>query len=135
MKGSCNYIYISKPKSNIKIGDLNIPLTIYTRLKKSENYNSPEISLDEENFITCFGRFDSVNGEEIFNGNQILGKVTHNIYIRRNPSKIIKRDNYIISRGQAYLIVDIIPNINEENQFSMIKCIHSGASSININKL
>jgi len=133
MDNSCKYI--TKPRSKIKIGDLNIPITITTRLKKAINSNSPEISLDEEVYINCFAMFSSINGEDIFNGNQILGRITHHIYIRRNPSKIIKREHYVVSRGQAYLIGEVVENINLENQFTLLKCIHSGLSSINFNKL
>lgn len=133
MDNSCKYI--TKPRSNIKIGDLNIPITITTRLKKPTNYNSPEIILDEETYASCFAMFVSVNGEDIFNGNNLLGKITHHIYIRRNPSKTIKREHYVISRGQAYLIGEVMDNIHMENQFTMLKCIHSGSSNLNVNKL
>lgn len=133
MDNACKFI--SKPKRNIKIGDLNIPITIITRLRKSiNNLNSQDIALDQENLVAnTWAMQVDVNGEDVFNGNNLLGKVTTHFYIRHNSSINIKIENLVITRGQAYKILEIMPNLHGEGNFAMLKCNHTGASSISVN--
>ena len=128
--------FITKPKRNIKIGDLNIPITIATRIKKANNINSQDVLIDQENLVSnTWAMQVTVNGEDIFNGVNLLGKVTDHFYIRRDSTKKIKIENIIICKGEAYKILEVLPNLHGENIFTMLKCSHTGLANINLNIL
>jgi hypothetical protein len=129
---SCKFI--TKPKRNIQIGDLNIPIQIITRIKKANNTNTQDVLIDQENLIANTWALQiSVNGEDVFNGTNILGKVTDHFYIRRDSSKIIKLENMVICKGEAYKILEVMPNLHGENIFAMLKCSHNGSVNVNLN--
>lgn len=128
--------FIIKPRRNIQIGDLNTPITIVTRIKKANNTTSQDVLLDQENLVANTWALQvDVNGEDIFNGTNLLGKVSTHFYIRRDSTKKIKVEHMIISRGEAYKILEVMPNLHGEGLFVMLKCNHTGLSNINLNIL
>ncbi len=128
--------FIIKPKRNVQIGDLNTPISIITRIKKANNTTSQDVLLDQDILVpNAWAMQIDVNGEDVFNGQNLLGKVTTHFYIRRDPAIKIKVENIIISSGEAYRILEVLPNLHNEGIFSMFKCNHTGLSNINLNIL
>lgn len=120
MDNACKFI--TKPKRNIKIGDLNEPISILTRIKKAPNTDIQDIIIDQETLIAeAWALRVSVNGEDIFNGINLLGKVSDHFYIRYNSTIAIKSENIIVCKGKTYRVLEVLQDLHGEGIFSLIK--------------
>ena len=125
-----------KPKPyKICTGDLRYQIIIYSRTKSAVNSTNVEPNLTLATVSTLWAMQKSVNGEEIFNGTDIIGKITDEFYIRYNPSVSITKTNIVGSNGNLYNIEDFIPNLEGRRQFSVIRCSKRGSDTLNVNKL
>lgn len=125
-----------KPKPyKICTGDLRYQIIVYSRTKSAVNSTNVEPTLTLATVATLWAMQKSVNGEEIFNGTDIIGKITDEFYIRYNPSITITKTNIVGSNGSLYNIEDFIPNLEGMRQFSVIRCSKRGTDTLNVNKL
>lgn len=125
-----------KPKPyKICTGDLRYQITIKSRTKSAVNSTSVEPDLLLADVATAWAMQRSVNGEEIFNGTDIVAKITDEFYIRYNPSLTITKTNIVACGGNLYNIEDIIPNLQGMRQFAVLRCSKRGTDSLSVNKL
>lgn len=125
-----------KPKAyKICTGDLRYQITIKSRTKSATNTSAVEPNLTLADVATIWALQKSVNGEEIFNGTDIVSKITDEFYIRYNPSLIITKTNIVGSNGSLYNIEDIIPNLEGRRQLTVLRCSKRGTDTLSVNKL
>lgn len=116
-------------------GDLRYQLVLYSRTKSAVNTTNVEATLTLSTVATLWAMQRSVNGEEIFNGTDIIGKITDEFYIRYYPTLNINKINIIGYQGNLYNIEDFIPNLEGRRQFSVIRSSKRGTDTLNVNKL
>ena len=125
-----------KPKPyKICTGNLRYQITIKSRTKNAVNTTSIEPNLALADVATLWAMQRSVNGEEIFNGTDIVAKITDEFYIRYNTSVSITKTNIVGSNGSLYNIEDIIPNLEGKRQFTVLRCSKRGLDTLAVNKL
>lgn len=125
-----------KPKPyKICTADYRYQITIKSRTKSAVNSASVEPNLNLATITTVFAMQKSVNGEEIFEGTNIVGKITDEFYIRYNAALIINKTNIVDSNGSLYLIEDIIPDLHGGKETTVLRCSKRGLNTLNVNKL
>lgn len=125
-----------KPKPyKICTGDFRYQITVYDRTKSAVNSTSVEPDLNLTTIATLWALQKSVNGEEIFNGTDIIAKITDEFYIRYNTAITLNKTNIISSGGNLYNIEDIILNVEGRRQLTALRCSKRGIDTLNVNKL
>jgi len=125
-----------KPKPyKICTGDFRYQITIKTRTKGATNSSTAEPDLTLATIATLWAMQKSVNGEEIFNGTDMIAKITDEFYIRYNTAVTITKTNIIGFDGNLYNIEDIIPNQSGRRQITILRCSKRGTDTLSVNKL
>lgn len=129
--------YITKPNIKVSTGDLNTPIQIIARHQTRNNLqNNQDINAIFSVYATFWAEQKTVNGEEVFDGTNSLGRITDQFKIRYNKDKPIKKHHYLLNpaTNQAYDIADIKPNVDNKNTFTILRCIHKGDNQFKINQ-
>mgnify|MGYP003674452694 FL=1 len=110
-------------------------ITIKQKTKNATNNSglNSTITLSEGNGVWAMQK--SVNGEEIFDGINIVGKITDHFYIRYNPQFIIDKTYCVEFENNRYNIIDIIPNIEGRRNNTLLKCSITGNVILESTKL
>ncbi len=125
-----------KPKPyKICTGDFRYQITIKSRTKSAQNSSLVEPNLTLADVATLWAMQKSVNGEEIFNGTDIVGKITDEFYIRYNTAITVNKTNIISSSGSLYNIEDIIWDYQGRRQLTVFRCSKRGDQTLSVNKL
>jgi SPP1 family predicted phage head-tail adaptor len=128
--------YITSPKSKVSIGDLNTPIQIIARHQTRNNLqNNQDINAILSVYATFWAKQKTINGEEVFDATNSLGKITDEFYIRFNKDKPIKKHHYLLNpvNNQAYDIIDIKQDVHNQHTFTVLRCIHKGDNQYKIN--
>ncbi len=129
--------YITKPNIKVSIADLNTPIQIIARHQTRNNLqNNQDINAILSVYATFWSKQKTINGEEVFDATNSLGRITDEFYIRYNKDKPIKKHHYLLNpaTNQAYDIIDIKQNVNNNNTFTVLRCIHKGDNQFKINQ-
>jgi hypothetical protein len=125
-----------KPKpSKTCIGNFKTLITIKTRTKSASNTDSAEPNLVLAKLIDVWAMAKSVKGEEIFNGSSIVGNITDEFYIRYNPDIDIDITHNVVLNGDYLKIEDIIHNLEQASQLTVLRCSKRGLNTLRVNEL
>ena len=125
--GNCKRI---KPRaSKTCIGDRKSYISIYKKTKQATNTSVVDPNLNLTLVISMWAMQKSVNGEEIFDGVNMIGKITDYFYIpygffKANKTLLLKFD------GNNYEIVEVIPNLEGKYEQMVLKCSVRGDSTL-----
>jgi len=125
--GNCARI---KPRAaKTCIGNMRSFITFYKKTKQATNTTSIDPNLNLEPIASMWAMQKSANGEDIFDGVNMIGKITDHFYIRYDSIKINK--TYILEfGGNFYEIVEIIPNLEGKYETIVLKCSIRGDSNL-----
>jgi len=116
-------------KKNICIGDLNKQIQIDIK-----SLTAPETNFDYgQSFSgtkTVWAAVQTTNGVEIFDGVNIVGTASHLFYIRYDSD--ITFANYLEYSNEKYKILET-ENLNQRNEFLLLKCVLRGNESYEAN--
>jgi SPP1 family predicted phage head-tail adaptor len=117
------------------IGKLNVYITIRQKIKSSTNLSglNSTITLSAGEGTWAFQK--SVNGEEIFDGINMVGRITDHFYIRYNPQSSLDKTYLIELEGNRYNIEQIVPNVEGERELTLLKCSINGDATLESTKL
>ncbi len=125
-----------KPKPyKICTSDFRYQITINTKTKSATNTSAAEPLVIVTGNSTVWAMQKSVNGEEIFNGTDIIGRITDEFYTRYNSALNLTTTGNITSDGQYYEIQEIVPNVEGRRQLTKFRCIKRGSALLEVNKL
>jgi SPP1 family predicted phage head-tail adaptor len=125
--GNCARI---KPRAyKACIGDMTSYISIYKKTKQATNTTAIDPNLNLTLVASMWAMQKSVNGEELFDGVNTIGKVTDKFYIRYG-SIVLSKNHILEFDGNRYDIVDIIPNYEGRRELIQIKCSIRGDSSL-----
>jgi len=125
--GNCARI---KPRAaKTCIGNMRSFITFYKKTKQATNTTSIDPNLNLEPIASMWAMQKSANGEEVFDGVNMIGKITDHFYIRYDSIKVNK--TYILEfAGNFYEIVEIIPNLEGKYETIVLKCSIRGDSNL-----
>ena len=125
-----------KPRpSKVCIGTMKSYITIKKKTKAAVNTSSTNPNLNLTTIDSMYAMQRSVNGEEIFDGVNMIGKITDHFYIRYNPDISINKTNLVEFDSNRYEIVEIVPNVEGAREFSLLKCSIRGDNTLENTKL
>jgi len=125
--GNCKRI---KPRaSKVCTGDMKSYISIYTKTKQATNTAVVDPNLNLTLVVSMWAMKRSVNGEEIFDGVNMIGKITDNFYIRYG-SVAINKTHILQFDGNNYEIVEVIPNLEGNSEFMVLKCSVRGDATL-----
>jgi SPP1 family predicted phage head-tail adaptor len=125
--GNCARIK-SKP-SKTCIGNMRSYISIYKKTKQATNTTAVDPNLNLSLVASMWAMQKSVNGEEIFDGVNMIGKITDHFYIRYDSVKVNKT-HILQFDGNNYEIVEIIPNLEGKYETIVLKCSIRGSSDL-----
>lgn len=113
--------------------DFNKIISIQTRNIIAPTNFDDDVDYSEEfiAFHTFWAMVETVTGESIFDGSNIKRVITHRFYIRYIPG--ITFENWLDYSGKRYMIVDV-ENINEQNDYILLRCNTRGDASLSVNE-
>ena len=125
--GNCARI---KPRAaKTCIGNMRSFITFYKKTKQATNAIAIDPNLNLEPIVSMWAMQKSANGEEVFDGVNMIGKITDHFYIRYDSIKVNK--TYILEfAGNFYEIVEVIPNLEGKYETIVLKCSIRGDSSL-----
>jgi hypothetical protein len=125
--GNCARI---KPRAaKTCIGNMRSFITFYKKTKQATNATAIDPNLNLEPIVSMWAMQKSANGEEVFDGVNMIGKITDHFYIRYDSIKVNK--TYILEfAGNFYEIVEVIPNLEGKYETIVLKCSIRGDSSL-----
>lgn len=104
-------------------------ITFYKKTKQATNTTAIDPNLNLEPITSMWAMQKSANGEEVFDGVNMIGKITDHFYIRYDSIKVNK--TYILEfAGNFYEIVEVIPNLEGKYETIVLKCSIRGDSSL-----
>ena len=125
--GNCARIK-SKP-SKTCIGNMRSYISIYKKTKQATNTTAVDPNLNLSLVASMWAMQKSVNGEEIFDGVNMIGKITNHFYIRYG-SVAVNKTHILQFDGNNYEIVEIIPNLEGKYETIVLKCSIRGSSDL-----
>tara|TARA_R110000868_G_C10972986_1_gene771148 strand:- start:38886 stop:39278 length:393 start_codon:yes stop_codon:yes gene_type:complete len=125
-----------KPKPyKVCIGDLRSYITIKQKTKNASNLSGLNSTIDLSVGEGVWAMQKSVNGEEIFDGINMIGKITDHFYIRYNPQSPLDKTYLVELEGNRYDIIEMIPNVEGRREFTLLKCSITGDATLESTKL
>ena len=111
------------------IGNMRSFITFYKKTKQATNATAIDPNLNLEPIASMWAMQKSANGEEVFDGVNMIGKITDHFYIRYDS--IIVNKSYILEfAGNFYEIVEVIPNLEGKYETIVLKCSIRGSSDL-----
>ena len=120
-----NCARIKRRPSKVCIGDMKSYISIYTKTKQATNTSSINPNLNLTLVASMWAMQKSVSGEEIFDGVNMIGKITDQFFIRYG-SITINKTHILQYNGNNYNIAEVIPNLEGDSEFMVLKCSISG---------
>lgn len=124
---------IVREKKRICTGSLKTRIIISLRSIKAPSFNNVDFDEEFNDIRTVWAYCETVSGLTEFDDSNIEEIVTHIFYIRYIPSININTVNWIEHRNKRYKIITV-ENINDENEFLLIKTNSRGLKEFNMNK-
>lgn len=125
--------WVRKKPSNMTIcaGDLNQRIFIYDRDIRAPNFGGVDYDEDFSKKRSVWAMIETVDGQEFFDGTNLISTKTHKFYIRWIRDLSIQ--NVVDFKNQRYKIQKI-ENQNEKNEFFILHCVILGSKDIQTNK-
>lgn len=130
-----NCVRIKPRASKTCIGDKKSYIVIKKKTKSAINTSAANPNITLTTIDSMWAMQKSVNGEEIFDGVNMIGKITDHFYIRYNPDLSINKTNIVEFDGNRYDIVEIIGNVEGKREETLLKCSLIGDSSLTSTKI
>tara|TARA_R110000822_G_scaffold66837_1_gene163100 strand:+ start:240 stop:638 length:399 start_codon:yes stop_codon:yes gene_type:complete len=125
-----------KPKAyKVCTGDLRSYITIKRKTKSAQNTGAANPNLNLTTIISTWAMQKSVNGEEIFDGVNMIGKITDWFFLRYSTEYSIKQTDLLEFDSNRYEIIEVIPNYEGRRYFTALKCTIRGDSTLENTKL
>lgn len=125
--GNCKRI---KPRpSKACIGTMKSYISVYKKTKQATNTSVVDPNLNLTLVVSMWAMQRSVNGEEIFDGVNMIGKITDHFYLRHG-SVTVNKTHILQFDGNNYEIVEVIPNLEGNYEFMVLKCSVRGDSTL-----
>lgn len=121
---------ISKPSSELCLGDLNQQIDILARAITVPDLSGVDYGEAFTQIITIWASVETKTGVQIFDGTNLVGTATHIIYVRYIPN--VTFEDWVLLKGQYYAILSV-ENINEDDQFLKLSCVLRGDQTKPIN--
>jgi len=125
--GNCARIKTRPAKACI--GDMRAYVSIYKKTKQATSTTAVDPNLNLTLVVATWALQKSVNGEEIFDGVNMIGKITDHFYIRYD-SVAVNKTHILQFSGNNYEIVEIIPNLEGKYETIVLKCSIRGSSDL-----
>lgn len=126
----CSYIH--KKKRNVCIGDMRDRVTIELRSLTPPIEGSTDFT---ETFSTkqeMWAAINSVSGETVFDGTNTERVVTHHVYIRFLAG--VTAEDWVLFNDER-LDVLTVENLDNRNDFMLLKCTNRGTTANAANEL
>jgi SPP1 family predicted phage head-tail adaptor len=130
--GNCARIKTRPAKSCI--GDMKAYISIYKKTKQAVNTTAVDPNLNLSLVASMWAMQKSVNGEEIFDGVNMIGKITDHFFIRYD-SIVVNKTHLLEYDGNRYEIVEVIPNYEGKRELILLKCSIRGDSTLTNTKI
>ena len=124
-----NCARIKRRPSKVCIGDMKAYISIYTKTKQATNTSAINPNLNLTLVASMWAMQKSVNGEDIFDGVNMIGKITDQFFIRYG-SIAINKTHILQYNGNNYNIVEVVSNLEGDSDFMALKCSISGDSNL-----
>lgn len=125
-----------KPKpSKVCIGSMTSYITIKKKTKAALNTTAANPNLNLTTVDSMWAMQRSVNGEELFDGVNMIGKITDHFYIRYNADTPINKTHILEFDDNRYDIVEIIPNVEGRREATLLKCSIGGDNTLENTKI
>jgi len=131
---TCNNRIKRRP-SKVCIGHLDLLITLKQKTKTATNNSNINSRINLGNSQDVWAFLKSAQGEEIFDGINMIGKITHNFYIRYNPQFKIDKTFIVEFENNRYNIVEILENLEGQRELTLLKCSISGSTQLESTKL
>ena len=123
-------VKIKGKKSALCIGDLDRKVTIRSRNIQAPQSGSVDFSEQFANTHIVWALIQTTRGSEIFNGVELQNPVTHLIYIRFITG--LTQESWVEFNSNKYDVVDL-QDIDERNEWMLLRCIKKGDESLKAN--
>lgn len=125
-----------KPRPyKVCVGDLRSYITIKQKTKSATNSSALNSTITLSAGEGVWAMQKSINGQEIFDGINIIGKITDHFYIRYNPQSTINKTYLVEFESNRYDIIEIIPNVEGRKELTLLKCSITGDATLESTKL
>lgn len=121
---------IKAKKRSICSGDLKSPITIKTRSITPPMLGDVNFGEDFQSDIEVLAMVETVNGEAIFDGVNVVGTASHNFYVRYMPD--LTFESWVEFKAENYNIL-AVENLEERDEFYKLRTAKRGSSSIAAN--
>lgn len=130
--GTCGRI---KPRaSKTCIGDMKAYVSIYKKTKQATSTTAVDPNLNLTLVVSTWALQKSVSGEEIFDGVNMIGKITDHFFIRYETITASKI-HILEYAGNRYEIVEVIPNYEGRSELILLKCSIRGDATLTNTKI
>lgn len=122
---------IRRKRRRICIGDMDTKVSLQTRSLQPPEAGSFDF---DETFTTVddvWALVETVRGETVFDGSNTEQDITHHFYVRYIPN--ITFENWVQVDGIRYDIIDV-ENLDNRNEFYLIRCNLRGSNTVEVNK-
>lgn len=116
-------------------GDMRSYITVKRKTKAAQNTGAANPNLNLTTIISTYAMQKSVNGEEIFDGVNMIGKITDWFYLRYSTEYSINKTDLVEFDGNRYEVIEVIPNYEGRRYFTVLKCTIRGLNTLENTKL
>lgn len=121
---------ITRKEYRVCTGDLSKRIQLKIRKIQTPFGNSVDFNEDFSDLKTVWAMVETSPGEVVFDGTNTTTSVTHKFYIRYIPN--VTFENWILYKDKYYDIINL-ENLNEANEFYLLRTNLRGASDLPVN--
>lgn len=130
--GNCARIKTRPAKACI--GDMRAYVSIYKKTKQATSTTAVDPNLNLSLVVSTWALQKNVSGEEIFDGVNMIGKITDHFFIRYGAITASKV-HILEYAGNRYEIVEVIPNYEGRSELTLLKCSIRGDATLTNTKI
>ena len=123
-------VKIRRKKRQVCIGDMRDSVVIQTRAITVPGANSVDFTETFSGDQTVWAMIETKTGTQIFDGTNIVGVATHEIYIRFIAGVTFQK--WLRFKNIIYDILDV-QNLEERDEFYLLRCSLRGDETDSIN--
>ena len=123
-------VQIRRKRRNVCIGDMRDRVIIQTRAITVPDANSVDFTEVFSADQTVWALVETKTGTQVFDGTNIVGIATHNIYIRFITGVTFQK--WLRFKNVIYDILDV-QNLEERDEFYLLRCSLRGDDSKAVN--
>ncbi len=125
-------VRIKKKNRKFCVGDMRDEITLENRSINPQDADSIDFIEDFSESNVIDAAIETVRGLETFDGVNVESIVTHKIYIRFIEG--VTEETWVKFKGRRLDIMDV-ENLDERDQFLLLRCKERGADNINVNTI